>query len=119
MFNSTEFSNFLTISTYLTSKLTLDNTHNIFLQEADEENAVDAVTGLRARSYYGRPNLDDIFSKLRNRHRGTDVGVFYCGPKTLSRMLHIACNKWTESAAGGTRFFYGKGKQEVKLKITA
>lgn len=108
MFNSKEYSNFLTISTYLTSKLTLDNTHNIFLQEADEENAVDAVTGLRSRTYYGRPNLDDIFSKLRARHRGTDVGVFYCGPKALSKMLHIACNKWTESTGGGTRFFYGK-----------
>lgn len=51
--------------------MTLDNAHNIFLQEADEENAVDAITGLRARTYFGRPNFDEIFQKMRKSHAGT------------------------------------------------
>ena len=52
------YSDFLSINLYLTSqKLSLDNTHNIFLQEGDQNNTVDAITGLKARTMFGRPNF--------------------------------------------------------------
>ncbi|KAJ3396340.1 hypothetical protein HDU92_003399 [Lobulomyces angularis] len=106
--NGPKFQNFLSINSFLTAKMSSDNAHNIYLQEADEENDLDAITGLRARTFFGRPNFDEIFKKVRSTHRGTDVGVFFCGPKVVSGKLHIACNTWTEAEPGGTRFFYGK-----------
>lgn len=65
----------------------------------------DAITGLRARTHFGRPNWDLIFKTVRDRHANADVGVFFCGPKVLSQVLHKQCNKWTSDS---TRFHYGK-----------
>ncbi|KAJ3009725.1 hypothetical protein HKX48_007779 [Thoreauomyces humboldtii] len=97
---------FLEIHTYLTGGLKIDEVKNIIVN--DEEGVADAITGLRAPTHYGRPNWDRIFSNIRDSHRGTDVGVLFCGPKVLSGTLHRACNKWTEATENGTRFFYGK-----------
>ncbi|KAI8923869.1 ferric reductase NAD binding domain-containing protein [Entophlyctis helioformis] len=98
--------NFLEIHTYLTQKLKISEVKNILLN--DGENGRDALTGLRARTHYGRPNWDQIFESIRIRHPATDVGVFFCGPKVLSRTLHASCNKWTDASEDGTRFYYGK-----------
>nr|KAJ3405144.1 hypothetical protein HK105_003795 [Polyrhizophydium stewartii] len=98
--------NFLEIHSYLTQKLKVNDVKNILIN--DGEDGRDAVTGLRARTHYGRPNWDQIFGGIRDRHRATDVGVFFCGPKVLSSALHKACNKYTEATEDGTRFYYGK-----------
>ncbi|KAI9359565.1 ferric reductase NAD binding domain-containing protein [Zopfochytrium polystomum] len=97
---------FLEIHTYLTAGLKPDEMRNVILN--DEEGAADAITGLRSPTYYGRPNFDQIFKGMRQSHPGTDIGVFFCGPKVLSASLHKACNRWTEATENGTRFFYGK-----------
>jgi NADPH oxidase len=97
---------FLEINSYLTGKLKTHEAKNIYIN--DGENGRDALTGLRARTHFGRPNWDKIFSGVRERHRGADIGVFFCGPKVLSQVLHKQCNKWTESTSSGTKFFYGK-----------
>ncbi|KAJ1548541.1 hypothetical protein HK405_002789 [Cladochytrium tenue] len=97
---------FLEIHTYLTGGMKADEMRNIILN--DEEGASDAITGLRSPTYYGRPNFDQIFKGMRQSHPGTDIGVFFCGPKGLSKSLHKACNRWTEATKNGTRFFYGK-----------
>eukprot|EP00842_Homolaphlyctis_polyrhiza_P001571 jgi/Hompol1/2414/HPOL_005992-RA len=98
--------NFLEIHTYLTQKLKVSQVKNILINDGDEGR--DAITGLRSRTHYGRPNWDQVFETLRNNHRGTDIGVRYCGPKVLSKTLHEMCNKWTEATEDGTRFYYGK-----------
>ncbi|KAI8898755.1 ferric reductase NAD binding domain-containing protein [Globomyces pollinis-pini] len=97
---------FLEIHTYLTGKLKLSEVKNICIN--DGEDGKDALTGLRARTHFGRPNWDEVFGMVRNKHRGADIGVFFCGPKVLSQALHKACNKFTESTPDGTRFYYGK-----------
>ena len=94
--------------TYLTQKLAMSEIKHIIVN--DDANSVDPITRLRARTHYGRPNLDKVFGDIRNRHPSTDVGVFFCGPVGMSGALHKACNKWTESTDQGTRFYYGKGK---------
>ncbi|EGF78576.1 hypothetical protein BATDEDRAFT_20394 [Batrachochytrium dendrobatidis JAM81] len=99
-------SNFLEIHTYLTQKLKIFEVKNIVIN--DGEDGRDAITGLKSRTQYGRPNWDQIFEALRVKHRATDIGVFFCGPKVLSRTLHHTCNKWTEATEDGTRFYYGK-----------
>jgi NADPH oxidase len=97
---------FIEIHTYLTQGLKIDELRNVILN--DEEGAADAITGLRSPTYYGRPNFDQIFKGMRQTHPGTDIGVFFCGPKVLSASLHKACNRWTEAGENGTRFYYGK-----------
>ncbi|KAI8916337.1 ferric reductase NAD binding domain-containing protein [Gorgonomyces haynaldii] len=97
---------FLEIHTYLTQKLKINEVKNIMIN--DGVNGVDAITGLRARTHFGRPNWDQIFSGIRDRHKAADIGVFFCGPKVLSNTLHKMCNKWTEATSTGTRFYYGK-----------
>ncbi|KAI8609759.1 ferric reductase NAD binding domain-containing protein [Chytriomyces sp. MP71] len=96
---------FLDILTYLTAGLKPDEIKNVILNDGD---GVDAITGLRSRTLFGRPNWDVVFKNVRDQHPGTDIGVFFCGPKAISAALHKACNKWTDSTEVGTRFFYGK-----------
>ena len=57
---------------------------------------------------FGRPQWDKEFSEMVADHPGTDVGVFFCGPKGLSTVLHRVCNKHTSTGDRGTRFFYNK-----------
>ncbi|KAJ3189695.1 hypothetical protein HK101_008754 [Irineochytrium annulatum] len=97
---------FIEIHTYLTQGVKIDEMRNIILN--DEEGTRDAITGLKSPTYFGRPNFDQIFKGMRQTHPGTDIGVFFCGPKILSKTLHKACNRWTENTENGTRFFYGK-----------
>ncbi|KAI8840204.1 ferric reductase NAD binding domain-containing protein [Chytriomyces cf. hyalinus JEL632] len=97
---------FLDIMTYLTAGLKPNEIRNVILN--DEEGGKDAITGLRSRTLFGRPNWDVVFKTIRETHPATDVGVFFCGPKVLSATLHKASNKWTDAGEGGTRFFYGK-----------
>ncbi|KAI9597870.1 ferric reductase NAD binding domain-containing protein [Syncephalis fuscata] len=97
---------YIEIHTYLTGRLKEDQIHNVI--QNDEEGFEDAVTGLRAPTHYGRPNLDQIFSGVAHHHPETDVGVFFCGPKPLGRQLHLASNKYTQPTKEGTRFFYNK-----------
>jgi NADPH oxidase 2 len=97
---------FLEIHTFLTGSLKPHEMKNIVIN--DGYGGRDALTGLRAPTKFGRPNWDHIFSRVRERHRGADIGVFFCGPKVLSSVLHQKCNQWTESTKTGTKFYYGK-----------
>ncbi|KAI8803493.1 ferric reductase NAD binding domain-containing protein [Cladochytrium replicatum] len=100
-----DIDHFLEINTYLTAALKVDEMKNIIIN--DMEGTRDALTGLRSPTFYGRPAWDAIFQRIRKTHSGTDIGVFYCGPKALSGVLHKMSNKWSDSGMG-TRFFYGK-----------
>jgi NADPH oxidase 1 len=64
----------------------------------------DAVTGLKSRTHYGRPNWQAVFSEMRDGiERGTyirgfagiktKVGVYFCGPSTLAKTLKKECNE--------------------------
>ncbi|KXN72223.1 hypothetical protein CONCODRAFT_4967 [Conidiobolus coronatus NRRL 28638] len=97
---------FIEIHTYLTGRIKADEVANIILN--DEQGRMDAVTGLRASTNYGRPNLDQIFSGLCHLHPGTEIGVFFCGPLALSNQLYFFCNKYNQPVADGTKFHFGK-----------
>ena len=96
---------FLQIHTYLTGKLDDSTIRNVYINNGVD--GKDAVTNLKAGTHFGRPNWDQIFSQIGSKHKGKDIGVFFCGPKALSSVLHKQCNKWTDSTTD-TRFFYGK-----------
>ncbi|XP_022081727.1 cytochrome b-245 heavy chain-like isoform X1 [Acanthaster planci] len=95
---------FLKYNIYLTRGWNTKQAKNIYLQEEEE---VDAITGLKQKTNYGRPKWDDIFKMIAEENPGTSVGVFFCGPKVLSQVLHKCSNKHS-NIKGGARFFYNK-----------
>jgi len=101
-----DIDNFIEIHVYLTGRLKQDEMRNLMLN--DEEGSEDALTGLRAPTHYGRPNMDMIFTAFKKAHPETEVGVFFCGPKPLSKSLHTACIKYSDSKEDGTIFNYNK-----------
>ncbi|CAJ0837039.1 3904_t:CDS:2, partial [Entrophospora sp. SA101] len=104
---------FIEIHTYLTARLRHSDIGNILVN--DDGNIKDTITGLRAPTHYGRPNWDRIFSNMREQHPSTDVGVFFCGPKPLGKLLNNKCNLWSQGSEEGTNFVYGKGKNTFCL----
>lgn len=87
----------------------------VHLQVQDVGAERDAITSLRAPTHFGRPNWDRVFSSIAEKHPETDVGVFFCGPTALSKMLHVQSNKY--STPDGTRFYFGKGSLRFCLYI--
>jgi len=92
------------INIFYTGNLREDEMNNIIVQDVGAEK--DAITSLRAPTHYGRPNWDRVFHSIAEKHPETDVGVFLCGPPTLSKVIHKMTNKYSEP--NGTRFFFGK-----------
>ncbi|KAH8703952.1 putative NADPH oxidase [Talaromyces proteolyticus] len=91
------------IHTYLTAKIKADDATNIMINDANAD--IDAITGLRAPTNFGRPNWDMIFRSVRKIHTPAEAGVFFCGPKGLGSQLHIKCNQYSEP---GFQYVWGK-----------
>lgn len=100
-----DIDHFLEINIFLTGGLKPDQVKNVII---NDETGQDALTGLRSPTSYGRPPWDQIFGKMAEDHPSTDIGVFFCGPKPLSKQLHICCNTHTSTTPGGTKFYYHK-----------
>uniref|UniRef100_A0A3B1JA79 NADPH oxidase 4 n=1 Tax=Astyanax mexicanus TaxID=7994 RepID=A0A3B1JA79_ASTMX len=60
---------------------------------------------LSSRLLIGRPRWKDIFGEIGRSNQHKKVGVFCCGPKSVSRELHKLCNSFS---ASGTVFEYNK-----------
>ncbi|KFQ31019.1 PREDICTED: NADPH oxidase 3 [Merops nubicus] len=92
--------------------------YHIFLTGWDESQAthivlhyddkMDVITGLRQKTCYGRPNWDNEFKQLAEKHPGNNIGVFFCGPKTLSKILQKTCNSYSSVDPRGVQFHYNK-----------
>jgi len=75
-------------------------------EDADAEYGRDPITGLRSGSHYGRPDFDDIFSEKAGLHPNERIGVFFCGPQVMSKLLYKMCRKYTQKTT--TKFHYHK-----------
>lgn len=104
---SENVNNFLEINIYLTGGLAPDEVRNVMYNATDLESA-DQITGLSAPTNYGRPKWPDIFLDTSRRHPNSDVGVFFCGPRVLSKELYKNCRKFTSTLEGGCRFHFNK-----------
>lgn len=96
---------FLQYNIYLTRGWTNKQAKNLYLQEEQE---IDAITGLRQKTNYGKPMWDQIFKHIAEENKGVSVGVFFCGPGGLSAVLHENCNKHSKVLGEGAKFFYNK-----------
>ncbi|MCJ1428129.1 hypothetical protein MMC29_006037 [Sticta canariensis] len=93
-------SEFLRIHTYLTQRLDIDTTTNIYLNSVGS--TVDPLTELRSRTNFGRPDFKRLFTAMRDgildgTYIGglegslkTDVGVYFCGPNAAGRDIRRA-----------------------------
>lgn len=53
----------------------------------------DIVTGLAARTKFGRPDWDQLLTSILREHAPERVEVFMCGPGALTRELQPLCRK--------------------------
>ncbi|XP_017365888.1 NADPH oxidase 4 isoform X2 [Cebus imitator] len=60
---------------------------------------------LNSRLFIGRPRWKLLFDEIAKCNRGKTVGVFCCGPNSLSKTLHKLSN---QNNSYGTRFEYNK-----------
>lgn len=95
---------FLKHNIYLTRGWDSGQARNIMLH--DRNSTADPITGLHQKTHYGRPQWEHIFTELEQKHQGSKIGVFFCGPGELSTILHKRCNR--HSSSQGTRFYYNK-----------
>ncbi|CAB3999131.1 cytochrome b-245 heavy chain-like [Paramuricea clavata] len=96
---------FLEYNMYLTRGWTNNEARNIMLR--DREEGEDVITGLKRKTFFGRPQWDGIFSKIAESNPSTDIGVFFCGPSGLSHTLRNMSNKYSNTKEG-IRFYYNK-----------
>ncbi|KAJ1506816.1 hypothetical protein HMI55_001021 [Coelomomyces lativittatus] len=101
-----EFPKFVELHLYMTGNLKFNEISHVMIH--DDKETTDAVTGLSSKTIYGRPNWDQIFQKFKSNHPNEDIGVFFCGPKVLSQLLHKMANKYSDGGSEGVRFHYHK-----------
>lgn len=105
----------LNIHTHITMKRKNISTH-VFRYLLDQYRTKDvpysALTGLRVRSLFGRPDLDAILLDFHEDMRkqgwaGGKVGVFFCGSPVIGRVLSDACEELTlRGRHDGTKISY-------------
>ncbi|KAI4189088.1 MAG: hypothetical protein L6R41_001695 [Letrouitia leprolyta] len=94
---------FLRIHTYLTQKMDIDTTTNIYLNSVGSTK--DPLTELKTRTNFGRPDFKKLFAAMRDgimdgRYIGglegslkTDVGVYFCGPNSAAKQIKRAAKE--------------------------
>ncbi|XP_036624858.1 NADPH oxidase 3 [Trichosurus vulpecula] len=92
--------------------------YHIFLTGWDENQAAhvalhwdentDVITGLKQKTFYGRPNWNNEFRQLAYNHPSSNIGVFFCGPKALSKTLQKMCGLYSSADPKGVHFNYNK-----------
>ncbi|XP_003933805.3 NADPH oxidase 3 [Saimiri boliviensis] len=92
--------------------------YHIFLTGWDENQAIhialhwdentDVITGLKQKTFYGRPNWNNEFKQIAYNHPSSSIGVFFCGPKALSKTLQRMCRFYSSADPRGVHFYYNK-----------
>lgn len=64
---------------------------------------IDVINQLKTRAItkFGRPNWDEAFTRAKTENPEEKyIGVFYCGPNGLAKVLGSQCKKHTNSQVG-------------------
>ncbi|KAI3942242.1 hypothetical protein MKW92_006409 [Papaver armeniacum] len=67
---------------------------------------VDVVAGTHVKSHFGRPNWSEVYKAIAVKHKGSRVGVFYCGVPALVDELRQLASDFTRE--GTTKFDFHK-----------
>ncbi|XP_036172045.1 NADPH oxidase 3 [Myotis myotis] len=92
--------------------------YHIFLTGWDENQVIhialhwdentDVITGLKQKTFFGRPNWNNEFRQIAYNHPSSSIGVFFCGPKALSQTLQRMCRLYSSADPRGVHFYYNK-----------
>ncbi|XP_077977130.1 NADPH oxidase 4-like [Glandiceps talaboti] len=79
----------------------------LYLTDANtsQQNLPPGSEFLYHRLTVGRPRWKPLFNEIAKFHQRSEVGVFVCGPRSLSRAVHGRCNHQNKY---NTRFVYHK-----------
>ncbi|KAG8003912.1 Cytochrome b-245 heavy chain [Nibea albiflora] len=95
---------FLTYKLYLTR---WDQSHADHVMVHSDQDK-DVITGLRQKTYYGRPAWDKEFEQVRKENPTSVVGTFLCGPEALAKVLDKKCAKYSDVDPRKTKFYFNK-----------
>ena len=105
---------FLRIHIYLTQRLDINDTANIYINSVGAN--LDPLTELKSRTNFGRPDFKKLFGAMREgiregsymgdlKRQKADVGVYFCGPNAAAKSI----KKATKTATGkDVRFRFWK-----------
>uniref|UniRef100_A0A4W3IT56 NADPH oxidase 2 n=1 Tax=Callorhinchus milii TaxID=7868 RepID=A0A4W3IT56_CALMI len=96
--------NFLTYNIHLTGWDEKQATH--FAMHHEEQ--TDVITGLKQKTFYGRPNWDHEFKDIATNYPNSNVGVFLCGPQALAKTLNKMCIDHSSADPRGVHFIFNK-----------
>jgi hypothetical protein len=92
---------FLNIQLYFTGMKGGESIDNFFLQHVTkvwtEETGTDVFTGLKSPTRFGRPEWEELFQSLtsgENSSTPDDISVFFCGLKTVGKMIQQHCTNF-------------------------
>lgn len=103
MLEQENINNFLEINTYLTAQLSVDEIRKV-VSGLDAEQ--DQITGLQSQTHFGRPNWKEIIGNVATKHQGQTVGVFFCGPRSLSKEIAKQCRTHTSTRTSTKVIFH-------------
>ncbi|RDX75862.1 Respiratory burst oxidase-like protein C, partial [Mucuna pruriens] len=63
------------------------------------KNGVDIVSGTRVMSHFAKPNWRTVYKRIALNHPHARVGVFYCGPSTLTHELRQLALDFTHNTS--------------------
>ncbi|XP_023421348.1 NADPH oxidase 1 isoform X1 [Cavia porcellus] len=72
------------------------------------DKATDILTGLKQKTYFGRPKWENEFSTIATAHPKSVVGVFLCGPQTLAKNLRKCCHRYSSLDPRKVQFYFNK-----------
>nr|XP_004668843.1 NADPH oxidase 1 isoform X3 [Jaculus jaculus] len=72
------------------------------------DKATDILTGLKQKTFFGRPMWDNEFSAVATAHPKSVVGVFLCGPQTLAKSLRKCCHRYSSLDPRKVQFYFNK-----------
>ena len=95
---------FLRIHIYLTQRLDINDTANIYINSVGAH--VDPLTELKSRTNFGRPDFKKLFGAMREgiregsymgdlKRQRADVGVYFCGPNAAAKSIKKAAKAAT------------------------
>lgn len=83
---------------YITQRLSIDQLYNIAINDTAGAE-YDPLTRLRSRTFYGRPDFNAIYTRLRSAvehgafvgaretRTSIDIGTFFCGVRICSPLF--------------------------------
>ncbi|MGB1276050.1 MAG: hypothetical protein ACPG77_09895, partial [Nannocystaceae bacterium] len=58
-----------------------------------EQTNTDIMTGLAARTKFGRPDWEALLTSVLRKHAPTPIDVYVCGPMAVVRALRPICRR--------------------------